>query len=870
MVLGRFDIPFSFGPPHFDRTRPQHTKLDNSPCGRSRSLYLLLSIYLSIYDTLLLSHTGLFSVIHSSMAGKSVAKGRRKAKNTSRMSTRESQVPDIYREMLAEALPQQSLGSPQSSNQHKNTLAPRLASVGHVNHYANDLDDKLDTPPGLQARTNARQISPQKQIVHLDSAEESDESDCDWQDIEFNMNASNEPIDRDIEITLTRTDISEQRKTARKRKAITKADRLARIAVHKMHVLCLLSYLARRNSWCNDNEVQSCLRSLLSSKTLKFLRPSLELSQFGRTESLKRGLHETSILWQTQFKITEQGLRRALWSEDEKDIRYSELADNVDSVVNIQDFRKAANSLKGSRDVGAQLFCALLRSAGVEARLVCSLQPLSFNSGGPLRVNETFKTLNQAQKPKTEVKHGSTNTSTHQNTEAIGNTGENDPNIHLDMFTAVRSRLGHPSAAEYNLPQMRAPKLPQIKKPSENLPRESSYPIFWAEVFDEAHQKWISIDPLVTRTINKPQKFEPPASDNKNNMSYVIAFEDDGCARDVTRRYAKALNSKTIKNRVESTPGGADWMKACMKPLTRISSTDADQIEDTELARNEALEPMPKNITDFKNHPYLALERHLRRNEVLAVGAQECGRVATGRNSRQSGDKKTERIFRRQDVKFARSADAWYRLGRDIQMGQQPVKTVKARKKITDDNFAVDSINLYTEEQTVLYQPPPVVNGRIPKNSYGNIDVFVPTMLPHGAVHLSNQFASHAAKILGIDYAPALTGFEFHGRHGTAILQGIVLAAEYREATEVVIAVLEDEQVQLEENQRRLDTLRMWKRFLVILRIKERIEGYDIEAEKLTGSKSPQIPTTIPDSDDSECHGEGLEDDDAAGGFLRE
>ncbi|EPQ66719.1 Bgt-3153-2 [Blumeria graminis f. sp. tritici] len=804
------------------------------------------------------------------MAGKSVAKGRRKVKNASRMSTRESQVPEIYREMLAEALPQQSLSSPQSSNQHKNTLAPRLASVAQVNHCANDLDDKLDTSPGLQARTDARQISPRKQRVHLDSAEDSDESDCDWQDIEFNMAASNEPMDREIEITLTRTDISEQRNTARKRKATTKADRLYRIALHKMHVLCLLSYLARRNSWCNDNEVQSSLRSLLSSKTLKFLRPSLELSQFGRTESLKRGLHETSVLWQTHFKITEQGLRRALWSEDEKDIRYSELADNLDSVINIQDFRKAANSLKGSRDVGAKLFCALLRSAGVEARLVCSLQPLSFNAGGPLRVNETFKSSNQAHKSETGVKHSSTNPSTYQNTQAIGNTGENDPSIHLDMFTAVRRRLGHPNAAEYNLPQMRAPKLPHNKKPTEILPCESSYPIFWAEVFDEAHQKWISIDPLVTRTINKPQKFEPPASDNKNNMSYVIAFEDDGYMRDVTRRYAKAFNSKTIKNRVESTPGGADWMKACLKPLTRIPSTDADQIEDTELARNEAQEPMPKNITDFKNHPYLALERHLRRNEVLTVGAQECGKVATGRDSRHSGGKKTERIFRRQDVKFARSADAWYRLGRDIQMGQQPVKTVKARKKITDDSFGVDAINLYTEEQTVLYQPPPVVNGRIPKNSYGNIDLFVSTMLPHGAVHLSNQFASHAAKILGIDYAPALTGFEFHGRHGTAILQGIVLAAEYREATEAVIAALEDEQVQLEENQRRLHTLRMWKRFLVILRIKERIEGYNIEAENPPENKSPQIPTTIPDSDDSDCHGEGLEDDDAAGGFLRE
>lgn len=43
-----------------------------------------------------------------------------------------------------------------------------------------------------------------------------------------------------------------------------------------------------------------------------------------------------------------------------------------------RDFVKAATTLSGSQDVGAQLFCALLRCVGVEARLVCSLQPLPF------------------------------------------------------------------------------------------------------------------------------------------------------------------------------------------------------------------------------------------------------------------------------------------------------------------------------------------------------------------------------------------------------------------------------------------------------------------------------------------------------------
>lgn len=50
----------------------------------------------------------------------------------------------------------------------------------------------------------------------------------------------------------------------------------------------------------------------------------------------------------------------------------------VEILLSKDDFRKHAVSLEGSRDLGAQLYCALLRAVGVEARLVCSLQVLPF------------------------------------------------------------------------------------------------------------------------------------------------------------------------------------------------------------------------------------------------------------------------------------------------------------------------------------------------------------------------------------------------------------------------------------------------------------------------------------------------------------
>jgi xeroderma pigmentosum group C-complementing protein len=124
---------------------------------------------------------------------------------------------------------------------------------------------------------------------------------------------------------------------------------------------------------------------------------------------------------------------------------------------------------------------------------------------------------------------------------------------------------------------------------------------------------------------------------------------------------------------------------------------------------------------------------------------------------------------------------------------------------------------------------------------------------------LKDGEASRAARILGIDYSDALTGFEFRGRHGTAVLKGIVVAAEYREAVEAVIEGFRDEQARVEEQMRSYTALRMWKRLLVSLRIKERVDGYEVEGEE---------PDVVPQDDDDSGMDTDEYVDDGGGGFL--
>ena len=352
-------------------------------------------------------------------------------------------------------------------------------------------------------------------------------------------------------------------------------------------------------------------------------------------------------------------------------------------------------------------------------------------------------------------------------------------------------------------------------------------------------------------------------------MSYVIAFEEDGHAKDVTRRYTKAYNAKTRRSRVDGTKGGDKWWKRVMRMYRTSFQLDRDQIENGELAKKEAQEPMPKNIQEFKTHPYYALERHLRRNEVLHPKRQ-IGKVSAGTN------KPLEPIYRRSDVHQVRSTENWFRLGREVKAGEKPLKILEPGRKKTgrgpardevDDPFAAhdddDGPNerpgqpMFAAFQTQQYVPPPVSNGRVPRNLYGNIDVYTNSMVPPGGVWIAHPFAAGAAKLLGVDYADAVTGFEFKGRTGTAVVKGVVVAGEYHEAVSEAIKgfqyAIEEEEV----TRRSEMALRAWKKFLTGLRIRQRIVSYADDAGAGSSSGGSEYAAE-----------EESEGDDEGGGFL--
>jgi xeroderma pigmentosum group C-complementing protein len=542
----------------------------------------------------------------------------------------------------------------------------------------------------------------------------------------------------------------------------------------------------------------------------------------------------------------------------------------MESCHDREDFRHAAKTLQGSRDVGAQLFCALLRSVGVRARLVCSLQPLACAPGAPTLPKP------KVGKPAAKTSRDEQVRNSMANYKSMSEAASAAYSASAGKSTA-RRRLGHPTAAAFDFEPAPSPPKP---KPSFKTPikiRESAYPVYWVEVLDVGHQKWQPADPVVTHTFWKPRALEPPITDKENSMSYVVAFEADGSARDVTRRYAKAYTAKTRKLRIENaTEGGDRWWRKALKRYRRLIPDDLDQIEDNELTGVEAREPMPRNVQDFKDHPVYALERHLRRHEVLVPEATPSGTVAAGARG------KLEKIYRRRDVRVARTADKWYRLGRLVKPNEIPAKWLPKKSKPKGGRFGDEEEEeddgpagtpIYILDQTDLYEPPPVRDGRVPKNKFGNIDVYVPSMVPRGGVHIQHEHAARAAFLAGVDYAPALMGFSFKGRHGTAVLNGVVVAEEHREAVMAIIESLGDLEREAEDERRRLVALRVWRRFLMGLRIRERVwRGVDDE-ERREADREAELEAAMHDapSDVTEEFDMVDEDDDGdfeGGGFI--
>lgn len=279
---------------------------------------------------------------------------------------------------------------------------------------------------------------------------------------------------------------------------------------------------------------------------------------------------------------------------------------------------------------------------------------------------------------------------------------------------------------------------------------------YFAEVYLTDRKCWRPLDLEEHSIINDPHELgehlDQPAV-------YIASINESGVMKDLTPKYQPNWLSKGMKLRA------GKFFENTIS-LFAPNDQDEDHVEEQkEVANLHAKQGLPKTIAEYKNHPKYALTRHLLKFEAFYPPNPEI-----------LGYINKEPVHPRECVKILHSKDQWHRFAREVREGEEPYKLVKARPKWDRKNDCLirdlPPLEVFGEWQTDPYKPPVIVDGKIPRNRFGNVELFHPDMLPIGGVHLKLPGLNRIAQELGVDCVPAVVGFDGVQRGLHAVYEG--------------------------------------------------------------------------------------------------
>lgn len=190
----------------------------------------------------------------------------------------------------------------------------------------------------------------------------------------------------------------------------------------------------------------------------------------------------------------------------------------------------------------------------------------------------------------------------------------------------------------------------------------------------------------------------------------------------------------------------------------------------------------------------------------------------------------------------------------------------KARRKLSDNEEDEEAIvlssasegddrppgpnmkPLYGRWQTELYEAPPVVDGQVPKNNFGNIDLYHPSMLPAGAAHIPGKALGRVAKQLGVDYADAVVAFEFRRGRAIPVQDGIVVPANMADVVKAAAREARVHKIDVEEKKRRKRARENWRRVVGKVMLRNRLRANyadEIEEERSEKKRKKRVEKVV-------------------------
>eukprot|EP01018_Ginkgo_biloba_P029180 Gb_25624 [translate_table: standard] len=272
-------------------------------------------------------------------------------------------------------------------------------------------------------------------------------------------------------------------------------------------------------------------------------------------------------------------------------------------------------------------------------------------------------------------------------------------------------------------------------------------------------------------------------------------------------------------------------------PAHRPQITDRSSLEDMELETRAFTEPLPTSQQAYRNHHLYVLERWLTKYQTLHPKGPVLGYCAG------------QSVYPRTCVQNLHTSERWLREGLQVKKDESPAKILKASRNAAkgsppDPSYSEEdytegrTIALFGKWQTEPLQLPPAVGGIVPKNERGQVDVWSEKCLPPGTVHLRMPRLVNVAKRLGIDFAPAMVGFEIRNGRSVPLFEGIVICREFRDA--LLQAYSEEEERRIVEEKKKSEHLAIsrWCQLLRSVATRQRLQNAYEETHSNTDHQS--------------------------------
>ncbi|XP_077519736.1 DNA repair protein complementing XP-C cells homolog [Amblyomma americanum] len=637
--------------------------------------------------------------------------------------------------------------------------------------------DKSSSAAGSLARStgkklkegNKQQLRDKKMGQRIKHERSDSSSESDWEEVpeeaDLDSYAPKVP-ESGITITLQQSLVTGKQKkskfdpVAEMRRRINRVRKEVHGLKHKVHLLCLLAHGLKLNSLIMDQTLHGVTLSLL---TPDFLAYAGKPVTFLDVERLTRLFCKVFVCKLCAFS----GIRT--------------LHDDITKAL--------ANKVAQSAREYVLLFLVIVRCLHIEARFCMSLYPV------PLDAVQLLKTDSKPEKKSSEPKQPSK-----KKVHKVSNKSLEESDSDFEEEKLKESK-GKKKLAESSSGK----KGEKSGKDEEKKLAEGTNDCIehWVEVFTPKDSKWIPVDVVhgSVGSITESHIREP--------VCYVLSFDDSNKVKDITTKFASGWLTSVKKKRIDPK-----WWEESLKPFSPAYS-ERERVENTQIQSKLQRQPMPASVAEFKNHPLYALKRHLLKFEAIyPPDAPTLGFV------------RGEPVYARECVHVLRSRETWLREARMVRVKEQPYKVVKARPrydKLSGQILKEQPLELFGHWQTEPYMPPIAFNGKVPRNEWGNVELFKSCMLPIGTVHLRAPGLARVAAKLNIDCVPAVVGFEGHCRGVHPVFDGWVVCEEFQDT---LMAAWEEEQANIsnrEEEKRLKRVYGNWKKLIKAVLIRERL-----------------------------------------------